>query len=51
MGWFLIGKAFFCLISLIRLGHLSELEKDLEIRYRHNPQWIFWAYPFTMTCP
>ena len=31
MGWFLIGKLFSVLISLVRLGRLSETEKDLEI--------------------
>ena len=31
MGWFLIGKLFYVLISLVRLGRLSETEKDLEI--------------------
>ena len=31
MGWFLIGKLFSVLITLVRLGRLSETEKDLEI--------------------
>ena len=31
MGWFLIGKLFSVLFSLVRLGRLSETEKDLEI--------------------
>jgi hypothetical protein len=31
MGWFLIGKLFSVLITLVRLERLSETEKDLEI--------------------
>ena len=31
MGWFSIGKLFSVLITLVRLGRLSETEKDLEI--------------------
>ena len=31
MGLFLIGKLFSVLISLVRLGRLSDTEKDLEI--------------------
>ena len=38
MGLFILAKFMFCLISLIRLSRLSEPEKDLEIRYSHNPQ-------------
>ena len=31
MLWFLIGHIFSTLISLIRVSHLSENDKDLEI--------------------
>lgn len=31
MGWFLLAKLFSALISLVRLGRLSETEKNLEI--------------------
>ena len=31
MGWFVLAKLFSVLISLVRLGRLSETEKDLEI--------------------
>jgi len=31
MGWFVLAKLFSVLISLVRLGPLSETEKDLEI--------------------
>ena len=31
MGWFVLAKLFFVLISLVHLGRLSETEKDLEI--------------------
>ena len=31
MGWFLIGKLFSVLITLVRLGRLYETEKDFEI--------------------
>jgi hypothetical protein len=31
MGWFVLAKLFFVLISLVHLGRLSGPEKDLEI--------------------
>ncbi len=31
MGWFILAQLFSILIELVRLGRLSEREKDLEI--------------------
>jgi len=31
MGWFILSQAFSILITIVRIGRLSEQEKDLEI--------------------
>lgn len=31
MGWFILAQIFTILISVVRIGRLSEQEKDLEI--------------------
>jgi hypothetical protein len=31
MGWFILAQAFSILITIVRIGRLSEQEKDLEI--------------------
>jgi hypothetical protein len=31
MGWFILAQVFLILVSIVRIGRLSEQEKDLEI--------------------
>ena len=31
MGWFILAQLFSILITVVRIGRLSEQEKDLEI--------------------
>ena len=35
MGWFILAQAFSILITIVRIGRLSEQEKDLEILVQH----------------
>ena len=36
MGWFILARLFSTLISMVRLGRMSESEKDLEILILHH---------------